>query len=65
MTWPALEAWFRIFSWVIGRRAAGNKGDEVGGKRKGRLPVGEAWFEEGVTVKGMPVMRSAVWSRVY
>lgn len=45
---------------MTGSRAAGSRGEEVGGRRNGRLPVGDAWFEEGVTVKGMPVMRSAV-----
>ena len=44
----------------MGRRAAGRRGDLVGGRRNGREPVGEAWLEEGVMVNGMEVMRRAV-----
>lgn len=44
----------------MGRRAAGRSGDEVGGRRKGNEPVGEAWFVDGVTVCGRRAIRSAV-----
>ena len=49
---------------MIGRRAAGRSGDEVGGRRNGREPVGEAWFVDGVMVCGRPAMRSAVWDYI-
>lgn len=57
---PCFEAWERSFELGIGRRVAGRSGDEVGGRRKGREPVGEAWLEEGTRMCGRPDMRSAV-----
>ncbi len=44
----------------IGRRAAGSMGERVGGRRKGSVPVGEAWLVEGATVCGRADIRTAV-----
>lgn len=34
---------------------------EGGGRRKGRAPEGDAWFVDGVVVKGKRAIFSTVW----
>ena len=59
-TQPCFAAWESSLVLGIGRSVAGSSGDEVGGRRKGRDPVGEAWLVEGTSRCGNRAILNAV-----